>query len=145
MLIAWLNFMSLVLDSSVTMALIYGEETTSAVQFVWDEVRHQGAWAPLLWKWEVANVLQTGIRKRRHDAAFRDDTLADLARLPIRLDSGMDPLIISACVRLSDRHLLTIYDALYLELAMRLGLPLATLDADLHTAAIAEKVAVLGI
>lgn len=137
--------MSLILDSSVTMAYIYGEETTSAVQWVWDQVMDQGAWAPLLWRWEMANVLQTGIRKRRHDPAFRDDTLADLSRLPIRMDAGADATILPACVRLSDRHHLTIYDALYLELALRLGLPLATLDHELQAAAAAENIVTLGV
>ena len=49
-----------------------------------------------------------------------------------------------ATVRLAERHKLSVYDAAYLELAQRRGLPLATLDTDLRRAAMAEGVILLG-
>ena len=49
-----------------------------------------GAWVTGLWRLEVANVLQRGVRRGRHDAAFRDVTLADLSRLPISVDTETD-------------------------------------------------------
>ena len=137
--------MSLVLDSSVALAWAYREEMTAGVRHVLDLVVSDGAWVPSLWRLEVANVLETGVRKGRHNAAFRDATLADLELLPIRIDSETDNRAWGATVRLASRRKLTLYDAAYLELAQRLSLPLATLDAELRSAATAERVALLGV
>jgi predicted nucleic acid-binding protein len=86
-----------------------------------------------------------GVRRARHDVAFRDATLADLALLPINLDPETDRQAWGATLRLAERHRLTSYDAAYLELAQRLRLPLATLDSDLRAAASDESVPLLGI
>jgi len=137
--------MSLVLDCSATLAWVYGDETTGAVSDVFERVASGGAWVPSLWRLEVANVLEMGVRRRRHDAAFRDATLTDLAILPIRLDPETDQHAWSATARLAARHSLTLYDAAYLELARRRDLPLATLDRELRAAALAEGVPVLGM
>jgi predicted nucleic acid-binding protein len=137
--------MSLVLDSSATLAWIYNEETTPAVRDLFDRITAEGAWVPSLWRLEVGNVLQLGVRRGRHDSAFRDETLADLALLPIALDPHTDQQAWSATMQLAERHQLTLYDAAYLELALRRALPLATLDDELRTAAAAEGVTVLGI
>lgn len=136
--------MSLVLDSSVTLAWAYSEETTPAIQNVFDRVADHGAWAPALWRLEVANILQIGVRRGRSDAAFRDAFLSDLALLPIRLDSETDRQAWTATLRLAIGHRLTLYDAAYLELAERRGLPLATLDRELRAAAHTEGVMLLG-
>ncbi len=137
--------MSLVLDSSATLAWIYADEITHAIHQVFDLLRENGAWVPSLWRLEVANILEMGVRRARHDAAFRDATLADLALLPINLDPETDRQAWGATLRLAERHQLTSYDAAYLELAQRRRLPLATLDIDLRAAASNENVAVLGI
>ena len=136
--------MSLILDSSATLAWVYSGETTEAIRRVFEQLRDNGAWVPGLWKLEVANILGMGVRRGRHDAAFRDDTLADLALLPISVDPETDRQAWGATVRLAERHRLTLYEAAYLEVAQRRGLPLATLDRELHTAACAEGVIVLG-
>ncbi len=137
--------MSLVLDSSVTLAWVYSEETSPAVSRALQLVSRDGAWVPSLWRLEVANILEMGVRRRRHDAAFRDTTLADLALLPIALDQDMATHAWGATLRLAERHGLTLYDGAYLELAKRRDLPLATLDVELRNAAKAEKVPLLGL
>jgi predicted nucleic acid-binding protein len=136
--------MSLVLDSSVTLAWVYSDEITEPVREAFAGLSERGAWVPGLWRLEVANILEMGVRRGRHDAAFRDATLADLALLPIHLDSETDRQAWGATVRLAQRHRLTAYDAAYLELAQRRGLPLATLDKQLRDAASAEGVILLG-
>lgn len=136
--------MNLVLDCSIALAWIYADETTEPVRQVFDTVSEGGAWVPGLWRLEVANVLEMGVRRKRHDAAFRDSTLADLAQLPIQVDTETDRQAWGATLRLAERHQLTLYDAAYLELALRRNLPLASLDEDLRRAARAEKVKVLG-
>ncbi|MGB6676096.1 MAG: type II toxin-antitoxin system VapC family toxin [Terriglobales bacterium] len=137
--------MSLVLDSSVTLAWLYSDETTEAVRQVFDQLSESGAWVPGLWRLEVGNILEMGVRRGRHDTRFRDSTLADLALLPIQTDSETDRQAWGATARLAGRHRLTLYDAAYLELALRRELPLATLDRDLQTAARAEDAQLLGV
>ena len=136
--------MSLVLDCSITLAWVYSEETTEPIQQAFDALRQSGAWVPGLWRLEVANILEMGVRRKRHDSKFRDATLADLAQLPIQLDSETDKQAWNATLHLSERHQLTLYDAAYLELALRRNLPLATLDEDLRRAGRGEKVRLLG-
>jgi predicted nucleic acid-binding protein len=65
--------------------------------------------------------------------------------LPIQVDSETDKQAWGATLRLAERHQLTLYDAAYLELALRRSLPLAALDEDLRRAARAEKMRLLGI
>jgi predicted nucleic acid-binding protein len=137
--------MSMVLDSSITLAWVYSDETTDAVQQVFDALSQSGAWVIGLWRLEVANVLEMGVRRKRHDAKFRDATLADLAQLPIQVDAETDRQAWGETLRLAARHQLTLYDAAYLELALRRNLPLATLDEDVCHAARDEKVRLLGI
>jgi predicted nucleic acid-binding protein len=136
--------MNLVLDSSVAMAWIYPDETTEAVRSVFDRIVQSSAWVPALWRLEVANVLEMGVRRGRHSASFRDATLSDLALLPIRIDLETHERAWNSTAKLAERHRLTIYDAAYLELALRRGLPLATLDRELRSAATAETVQLLG-
>lgn len=136
--------MSLVLDSSATLAWVYSDEITTAIGEVFARLNERGAWVPALWRLEVANVLQMGVRRGRHDAAFRDAALTDLGLLPISVDPDTGRHAWNATLHLAERHKLTVYDAAYLELAQRRGLPLATLDADLRVAASAERVVLLG-
>jgi hypothetical protein len=60
--------MSLVLDSSVTLAWVYSDETSPAVGHVLEPVSSHGAWVPSLWRLEVANILEMGVRRNRHNA-----------------------------------------------------------------------------
>jgi predicted nucleic acid-binding protein len=137
--------MSLVLDSSVTLAWIYLEQTTAEVDRVLQLVSGGGALVPSLWRLEVANILEMGVRRSRHSAAFRDATLADLALLPINIDKDTDAHAWGATLRLAEHHRLTLYDAAYLEVAKRRDLPLATLDVELRSAAKRERIALLGL
>jgi predicted nucleic acid-binding protein len=89
---------------------------------------------PSLWRLEVANSL-TAVRQKRITQEFRNQSLADLARLRIRLDPDTAAHAWDATLKLADQYKLTTYDAAYLELAQRLALRLATLDQDLRRAA----------
>jgi predicted nucleic acid-binding protein len=136
--------MSMVLDSSATLAWVYAGEITEPIRHVFNLVSENGAWVTGLWKLEVANILEMGVRRGRHDAAFRNSTLTDLALLPISVDAETDRQAWGTTLQLSERHRLTLYDAAYLELALRRELPLASLDTELRGAAHAEGVVVLG-
>jgi predicted nucleic acid-binding protein len=135
---------SLVLDSSMTLAWYFEDEQTPAALDVLREVAVSGAVVPPLWRWEVTNGLQTAIRRKRITAAYRDRSLRDLQSLAISNDDEAERHAWAPVLSLADRLGLTVYDAVYLELATRLRLPLATLDAQLATAAIAEAVPLRG-
>jgi predicted nucleic acid-binding protein len=136
--------MSLVLDSSATLAWVFEDEVTDLIDRVFDLVAERGAWVPSLWKLEIANTLETSVRRGRIPAAFQSSTLRDLSLLPLRIDAETDIHAWGATLELAQRHQLTLYDAAYLELALRRGLPLASLDRELCAAAKAEAVIVLG-
>ena len=133
-----------VLDGSATLAWLYPDETADAILAVFDQIIHKGATVPDLWRIEIANSLTVGLRRGRITVDERAASLTDLADLVIVTDDETGTHIWSDTLRLADRHGLPVYDAIYLELAVRLSLPLATLDKDLRTAAQREGVSLLG-
>ena len=84
-------------------------------------------------------------RRKRLTAVQRHQLAGFLRDLPITLDAETAAQAWTATTHLAERHRLTLYDASYLELAQRLGLPLATLDRELRAAAGTLGVAVLGM
>jgi predicted nucleic acid-binding protein len=136
--------LSVVIDSSVTVAWYFADERTAAVDEVLDLVTESGAIVPSLWRLEIANALQMAVRRGRIDTEFRDQSIADLALLNITTDPETGGFAWTTTLQLADRHRLTVYDAAYLELAQRLNLPLATLDRDLRSAAHGLGIPLLG-
>jgi predicted nucleic acid-binding protein len=137
--------MALVIDSSLTLAWIYLDELTPTTLQLSKSISETGAWVPSIWRLEIANSLYFSVRRRRIDRAFRDRAIEDLSRLAISVDAATGEFAWSTTLALSDRFGLTMYDACYLELAQRRGLPLATLDKDLRRAAKSLDVPLLGI
>jgi predicted nucleic acid-binding protein len=126
--------MTLVLDSSVTLAFVYLDELTPATSRLAEAVQQSGAWVPSIWRLEIANSLQGSFRRRRINAEFRDNALTYLSSMQIQVDTETDAFAWSTTLQLADNLGLTPYDACYLELAQRRDLPLATLDRDLRSA-----------
>lgn len=116
--------MSLVLDSSATLAWIYDDEAPDPIRSVWERIADAGAVVPALWRLEVANSLTVAGQRNRIDTGFRQSALADLAALDITIDQQTDAQAWTDTFTLADRHRLTLYDAAYLELAQRRRLPL---------------------
>jgi len=137
--------MSFVLDSSVALTWCFEDEASSVCDALLARLSDDGAHAPSLWPLEVLNALAMAQRRGRLAAAAYQDRLSFLESLPITLDEQTAEQAWTATQRLAERHRLTLYDAAYLELAQRLELPLATLDADLRNAASAAGVALLGM
>lgn len=135
--------MSLVLDASMAIAWLFHSERTPAVQLVLRQVVTEGAAVPSLWRLEVANVLRNAVRHGRCDDAYVDRSLRRLARLPIAIDTETDAHAWGETRTLARQYGLTLYDAAYLELAIRLKRSLASCDAALLAAATASNVAVL--
>ena len=135
--------MSFVIDNSVALAWCFEDEQTPEIMTLLDRVVDTGAVAPQLWPIEAINGLLTAERRGRIDGALRRRLIGFLHDLPINIDDETAARMWTATERLAELHGLTAYDATYLELAVRLGLPLATSDAALIAAAKAESVILL--
>jgi predicted nucleic acid-binding protein len=126
---------TLVLDASMTIAWLFDDERTAAAHAVMRRVVAQGAIVPTLWRLEVANVLRNAARRGRCDDAYVDRSIDRLGRLVIRSDEETDQHAWGPIRQLSREEELTMYDAAYLELAVRRRAPLATCDQALLAAA----------
>ena len=135
--------MSFVVDNSVAISWCIEAERTGPLEALLDLVRDNGAVVPQLWPVEALNVLLVAERRGRVDAPTRRRLLSFLRQLPIRIDDETASHVWTTTAQLSEQHALTAYDATYLELALRLNLPLATKDKHLAAAARASGVALL--
>jgi predicted nucleic acid-binding protein len=135
--------MSFVVDNSIALAWCFEDEQTADIMAVLDRVAEAGAFAPQLWPFEALNGLLTAERRGRIDAAVRRRLASFLSELPISIDDETASRLWSAISPLAEAHRLTAYDAAYLELAQRLGLPLATTDKQLIAAAQAAGTSLL--
>jgi predicted nucleic acid-binding protein len=131
---------SFVLDASVTMAWILPDAGTGAITSLFEAFLREGGVVPSLWKLEVANTLLAAERHGRIDEGFRRAAINDLAALPIPLDTETLTYAWRTTLDLAAYHRLSLYDAAYLELAIRLAIPLATFDRELIRAAKAAQV-----
>lgn len=137
--------MSLVLDNSVALAWCFVDEQTVAIMALLDRVTESGAVAPQLWPTEALNGLLTAERRGRISGDVRRRLVGFLRNLPIDIDDETSARVWTATAHLAELHSLTAYDATYLELALRSGMPLATADAALIRAARAAGVALLPV
>lgn len=133
----------LVLDGSAALAAVLPTEQSPHALAILDRVAAESALVPVIWPTEVANGLLQAERRGRLTEEFRLRRLGDFSRLPVVVDFDSHHLAWSDTSRLAAQHELTVYDASYLELALRLRLPLATLDKALAAAASRERVPVL--
>lgn len=135
---------SFVVDASAALAWCFEDEASSWTDGLLERLR-QGdrIVVPAHWPTEISNGLLMALRKKRiktgQPALFWDE----LARLPIETEAALTASQAKAVLALGEKHVLTVYDAAYLELAYRRQLPLGTLDSDLRKAAQAEGLVVL--
>lgn len=125
----------LVLDCSATIAWYLEDEANPHADSILLRVSQEGAAVPAIWPAEVANVLLVAERRRRLTPAEGLRIVGLLGRLPINVDVQTQSHVLASVFPLAREQHLSAYDASYLELAIRLGLPLATLDASLQRAA----------
>ncbi len=129
-----------VLDGSVTMAWYFQDERNDYADAVRDGLDRTRAVVPSLWPLEVANTVVMDERRKRSTPAQAATWLGFLGMLPIVVDGETTARAWGETLGLARAHNLSAYDAAYLELAMRRGLPLATLDDKLKAAAAAVGV-----
>ena len=131
--------MGLVPDISAILALAFEDEDAVYAELVLTAIGADEGVVPTLFWFEIRNALLMAERRKRITIDQTAEFLASLAVLPITIDEEPDEQTV---LRLARTHTLTVYDAAYLELALRRSLPIATLDADLQQAALAANVAV---
>jgi predicted nucleic acid-binding protein len=129
-----------VLDCSVSLAWCFPDERAPYPQSVLDSLATTAAAVPSLWSLEVANALLVGERRGRCTSADITAWLGFLGALPIHADPQTVTRAWSDTLTLARTYNLSAYDASYLELAIRRGLPLAALDGKLKNAATAAGV-----
>jgi predicted nucleic acid-binding protein len=129
-----------VIDCSITMSWCFPDENDPYAREVLRSLPSLPALVPAHWSLEVANSLVVGERCRRLDEASVLTFVALLASLPITLDQETPERALRETLSLARERNLSSYDAAYLELATRRGLPLATLDQRLRNAAAAVGV-----
>lgn len=135
-----------VLDASVALGWCFADEATPAADALLDRLGDgEQAAAPALWPIEVANALATAERRGRLDGAGLRRSLNLLTELEVEIDTEAADRAFRDLLDLARSERLTVYDASYLELALRLGAPLASKDANLRQAASRLGVPLLGI
>lgn len=121
-----------VLDRSVTMGWVFEDEADTYGDAVFQSLREAEALVPALWRLEVANALLVAVRRNRLPEAKAVPALDLLNSLRISVDGR--PASLHGVFAVAKQHGLSVYDAAYLDLAMRSGLPLATKDGKLRAA-----------
>ena len=132
--------MAFVLDSSVTLAWLLPDETNIHTDALADRLEQENAHVPSIWSLEVGNALMMARHRQRITEKEFDRCISAFSSLPIKVDP---PAELANVLAIAQRFTLTSYDAAYLELARRLGFPLATLDQELRRACKTLRVAVL--
>jgi predicted nucleic acid-binding protein len=132
--------MAFILDASVAMTWAFPDEADEAASAILIRLGTEAAYVPAIWWFEVRNVLLINERRQRIREADTMAFLASVSGINIEIDRSPDELGIVALCR---RHRLSVYDAAYLELALRRNLPLATLDKRLAAAATLDGVPVI--
>ena len=130
-----------VLDASVAGAWLLEDEDDPDADAAMSQLATEFALVPQLWHLEVRNVLIVAERRGRVGAAGLENGLRRVGELPILTDTEPN---LGTALALARRRRLTIYDALYLELALRADAPLATVDRALADAAVAEGRSLIG-
>lgn len=126
-----------IIDASVAASWLFEDESDDYAATVLEALGTSEGVAPLLWQYELRNILLSAKRRNRITQHEMINRLAALAELPIRMDNEAD---LHQTFTIAEKHRLSFYDALYLELTLRLDARLASLDVLLVKAAKLEGV-----
>ena len=132
-----------VVDNSVVMSWCFKDETNSYADAVLDRLTKVSAIVPLIWPLEVVNVLLSAERQKRLSKSASMRFLTLLSQLPIFVEYERPDKMMKDLLTLARTSNLSSYDASYLDLAMRKGVPIATLDKNLIEAASRVDVPIL--
>jgi len=134
---------SFVIDNSVVMSWCFKDETSEYTDAVLNRLEYSTAFVPSIWPLEVGNVLLVAERNKRLRQADSIRFIALLSELPIIVEPESPDRMMNEIVSIARAYDLSTYDASYLDLAMRKGIPIATLDKSLLRAAKKSNVPVI--
>lgn len=134
-----------VIDNSVVMSWCFEDEANRYADAVLDSLTDAVAIVPSIWPLEVINVLLVAERRQRLNQTASARFLTLLGKLPIEVEQGQPEARMGELLALGRANQLSSYDTSYLELAMRQGVPIATLDQKLIEAARTVAVPLLKI
>lgn len=126
---------ALVLDASLALSWALPDEASKYSDAMLDKVAVTGAVVPGLWAHEMANGLLMAQKRGRLTTAQRMAFVEQLLRLSIEMETSSARSVLDGQAALAERYGLTAYDAAYLDLALRRGMPLATQDKAMKIAA----------
>jgi predicted nucleic acid-binding protein len=133
-----------VLDASTVLTWCFPDEESQKAREISERIASGDmVVVPPFWPHEILNALLMGERRKRLTPGLTQTFIADLNRLPVELDQPAPANVFDKTQALCRKHGLTAYDAAYLEIAMRDGYALATVDDDLRRAALAERIQIL--
>ena len=124
-----------VVDNSVVVSWFFKDEMNAYTDAIREGLDATQAVVPSIWPLEFSNVLLTAERRKRLTEAEVSHILIVVQSLPISIEQEPPARVWSEILQLARAHSLTTYDASYLDLAMRSGLPIATQDKALVKAA----------
>ena len=134
---------SFVVDNSVVMSWCFKDETNQYADTVLDRLSEATAFVPSIWPLEVVNVLLVAERKNRLSEADSARFITLLSQLPIIIEHERPGRVMTGLLSLARANNLSSYDASYLDLSMKKGLPIATLDTRLIETAKKTEVPIL--
>ena len=134
-----------VIDNSVVMSWCFQDETSKYADAVLGLLEQSTAYAPAIWPLEVSNVLLAAERRKRLSQADNSRFISLLFELPIIVEQEAPERMLSEILALAREYKLSSYDASYLDLAMRTGLPIATTDKNIMAAARKSNVPIVSI
>ncbi|MGE0212012.1 MAG: type II toxin-antitoxin system VapC family toxin [Parvibaculaceae bacterium] len=120
-----------VLDASCAIAALLSDEAGPESDAILRRISVETPWVPTLWFAEVGNSLEMARRRRRITATDLNEVLETIAAWRLSVDREDPTILLPRIMSLAAGHMLTVYDATYMELAGRLSVPLATFDASL--------------
>ncbi len=130
-----MTFQQFVVDNSVVMSWCFEDERNSYCDAVLESLADGEAFVPGMWPLEVGNVLLVAERKKRFTEASVVRFLELVSGLPLTVEQETPERMLKEIVSIAREQGISTYDASYIDLAMRLGLPMSTLDASMRKAA----------
>ena len=139
--------MAITIDASAVAAWLLPDEASAAADDLYARASHgnEPVQAPALFAWETGNLLNMARRRGRITAAQANSALRVLGRARVQLEPGPGLERMEATIEIARRTELSVYDASYLEQALRTGAQLATKDLQLRRCALKAGVACLDL
>jgi predicted nucleic acid-binding protein len=133
-----------VIDASITLSWLLADEANADSAAIERALRKADVvWVPAHWRLEVVNAIWMAERRKRLDGAGVSQAIAFCSQMQVTVDGDTDKHAPTETLALARQHGISVYDAAYLELALRKGGTLASLDVNLREVAEKNGVAVV--